>query len=72
MSAPVCLCEARLLEKDAVLIEAKLLAIKQLSRNACQVAFEDQLPDVLVIPAAPHQAAVLALRHPSLKFRALI
>ena len=48
---PVRLGEAWVLEKDAVLIEAQLPAIEQLSRYGREAAVKSQAPDVIVIPA---------------------
>ena len=57
---PICLGEARLLQKDAVLVEAQLPRAEQLRCNACQVAAKGKISDVTVIPAKSAAASHVA------------
>lgn len=57
---PICLGEARLLQEDAVLVEAQLARAEQLRCNACQVATKGKISDVTFIPAKSAAAAFLS------------
>ena len=57
---PICLGEARLLQKDAVLVEAQPARAEQLRCNACEVAAKDHISDVTVIPAKSAASSYIA------------